>query len=86
MKKIDNKYIRRIVYSIQFLMSIVLLSTMYFIRFVPMKYMMIVGIILIALMVGEYFLIFYKKQGSKRSLLTQFLSLVLSCLMVDASF
>lgn len=68
MKKIDNKYIRRIVYSIQFLMSIVLLSTMYFIRFVPMKYMMIVGIILIALMVGEYFLIFYKKQGSKRSL------------------
>lgn len=86
MKKIDNKYIRRIVYSIQFLMSIVLLSTMYFIRFVPMKYMMIVGIILIALMVGEYFLIFYKKQGSKRSLLTQFLSLVLSCLMVVASF
>ena len=86
MKKIDNKYIRRIVYSIQFLMSIVLLSTMYFIRFVPMKYMMIVGIILIALMVGEYFLIFYKKQGSKRSLLTQFLSLVLSCLMAVASF
>ena len=67
-------------------MSIVLLSTMYFIRFVPMKYMMIVGVILIALMVGEYFLIFYKKQGSKRSLLTQFLSLVLSCLMVVASF
>ena len=86
MKKIDNKYIRRIVYSIQFLMSIVLLSTMYFIQFVPMKYLIATAVVLVILMVGEYFLIFYKKKGSKRSLLTQFLSLLLSCLMAVGSF
>ena len=82
MKKVDNKYLRRIVYSIQFLMSIVLVSTMYFIQFVPIKYLIITAVILIVLMIGEYFLIFYKKKGSKRSLLTQFLSLVLSCFMI----
>ncbi len=86
MKKIDNKYLRRIVYSIQFLMSIVLLSTMYFIQFVPMKYLIVTAVVLVILMVGEYFLIFYKKKGSKRSLLTQFLSLLLSCLMAVGSF
>lgn len=86
MKKIDNKYLRRIVYSIQFLMSIVLLSTMYFIQFVPMKYLIATAVVLVILMVGEYFLIFYKKKGSKRSLLTQFLSLLLSCLMAVGSF
>ena len=56
MKKIDNKYLRRIVYSIQFLMSIVLLSTMYFIQFVPMKYLIATAVVLVILMVGEYFL------------------------------
>lgn len=86
MKKLDNKYIRRIVYSIQFLMSIVILSTMYFISFVPMKYIIITAVILIALMIGEYFLIFYKKKGSKRSLLTQLLSLLLSSVMAVGSF
>ena len=86
MKKVDNKYLRRIVYSIQFLMSIVLVSTMYFIQFVPIKYLIITAVILIVLMIGEYFLIFYKKKGSKRSLLTQFLSLVLSCFMIVGSF
>ena len=59
MKKIDNKYLRRIVYSIQFLMSIVLLSTKYFIQFVPMKYLIATAVALVILMVGEYFLIFY---------------------------
>lgn len=53
MKKIDNKYLRRIVYSIQFLMSIVLLSTMYFIQFVPMKYLIATAVVLVILMVGE---------------------------------
>lgn len=86
MKKLDNKYVRRIVYCIQFLMSIVLLSTMYFIQFIPIKYIIGVGIVLVILMIGEYFLIFYKKKGSKRSLLTQFLSLILSCLMIISSF
>ncbi|UTY38348.1 hypothetical protein NMU03_11795 [Allocoprobacillus halotolerans] len=62
MQKIDNKYLRRIVYSIQFLMSIVLLATMYFIQFVPMKYFISAVVVLLVFMVGEYFLIFYKKK------------------------
>ncbi len=86
MQKIDNKYLRRIVYSIQFLMSIVLLATMYFIQFVPMKYFISAVVVLLVFMVGEYFLIFYKKKGSKRSLLTQLLSLLLSCFMAVGSF
>lgn len=86
MKTLDNKYIRRVVYSIQLIMSILLVLTAYLIQLVPMKYLIIGGVFLLLLLVGEYFLIFYKKVGSKRSLITQLLSLLLSCFLALGSF
>lgn len=86
MKAFDNQYLRRIVYVIQILMSIVLMAVMYSANLIPIMYMIIIGIILLLMLIGEYFLIFYKKKKSKRSLITQLMSLSLSCLLLFSSF
>ncbi|MEG0365624.1 MAG: LCP family protein [Coprobacillus sp.] len=86
MKRFNNKLLRKIVYIIQTLMTLAFLAMTYSIKFIPMKYILIVGVILVALLIGEYFLIFYKKEKSKRSYITQGLSVVLSVLLTVGSF
>lgn len=75
-----------IIYIIQLIVSIIFMYMLYMINLVPTNYLMILGIILCALIVGEYFLIFYKKSKSKRSIITQILSFLLSCAMAVGSF
>lgn len=86
MKTFDNKYLKRIVFSIQVMTMIICMIMAYNVQLIPMKYLIIVGIIFGTLIIGEYFLIFYKKEKSKRSLITQILSLLLSCFLVVGSF
>ncbi|WP_050638575.1 LCP family protein [Candidatus Stoquefichus sp. SB1] len=86
MKAFDNKYLKRIVFSIQLVSLLVLLSVAYTVQLIPVKYLIIVSIVLILLLVGEYFFIFYKKPRSKRSLITQIMSVLLSCVMVVGAF
>ncbi|MFR2504957.1 MAG: LytR family transcriptional regulator, partial [Coprobacillus cateniformis] len=77
MKAFDNKYLKRIVFSIQMISMILLIVMAYSVQLIPMKYLIGVGVFFVALLVGEYFLIFYKKEKSKRSLITQILSIIL---------
>lgn len=86
MKAFDNNYLKRIVLAIQIITMIIFMVMVYNVQIIPMKYLMIAGVIFLALTIGEYFLIFYKKEKSKRSLITQILSLVLSCFMIVGSF
>lgn len=74
------------IYLIQIIISVLLVYTLYTVKFIPMNYLMGLSAILFILLIGEYFLIFYKKPKSKRSLLTQILSLILSCVMLVGSF
>ena len=86
MKAFDNKYLKRIVFSIQMISMILLIVMAYSVQLIPMKYLIGVGVFFVALLVGEYFLIFYKKEKSKRSLITQILSIILSCGLMVGSF
>ncbi|MEG0276619.1 MAG: LCP family protein [Coprobacillus sp.] len=86
MQKIKNQKLRVIVYILQIIMSVVFIGVAYSIKFIPMKYMLVIGAIFLGLLIGEYFLIFYKKEKSKRSYITQGLSLVLSIILVVGSF
>lgn len=86
MKAFDNKYLKRIVFSIQFISMLLIMIVAYTIQFIPMKYLIYVGIFFVLLLIGEYFLIFYKKERSKRSLITQIISMMLSCTMVVGAF
>lgn len=86
MKAFDNKYLKRIVFSIQFITMITLMVLAYSIQIIPMKYLIIAGIVLLLILIAEYFLIFYKKERSKRSLITQILSMILSCILIIGSF
>ena len=60
MKAFDNKYLKRIVFSIQMISMILLIVMAYSVQLIPMKYLIGVGVFFVALLVGEYFLIFYK--------------------------
>ena len=62
MKAFDNKYLKRIVFSIQMISMILLIVMAYSVQLIPMKYLIGVGVFFVALLVGEYFLIFYKKE------------------------
>lgn len=86
MKAFGNKYLRRIVFGIQTITTILLMIMAYSVQLIPMKYLSITGIGLLLILVGEYFLIFTKKEKSKRSLITQVLSILLSCVMIIGSF
>lgn len=65
MKAFDNKYLKRIVFSIQMISMILLIVMAYSVQLIPMKYLIGVGVFFVALLVGEYFLIFYKKEKAK---------------------
>ena len=82
----DNKYIKRIVFAISLIMSIILMIMMVNAKILPYIYMISIGIVLFIMLIGEYFLIFTCKPKSKRSLITQILSLILSCVMIVGSF
>lgn len=82
----DNKYIKRIVFAISLIMSIILMIMMVNAKILPYIYMISIGIVLFIMLIGEYFLIFTRKPKSKRSLITQILSLILSCVMIVGSF
>lgn len=86
MKAFDNKYLKRIVFSIQLISMMLIMIVAYTIQLIPMKYLIYVGILFVLLLIGEYFLIFYKKERSKRSLITQIISMILSCTMVVGAF
>lgn len=81
-----NKMMNIIVYVVRFLTSILFLGVLWMMGSIPMKYLYVIGGILLVLFIGEYFLIFYKKENSKRSLITKILSLILSIVMIIASF
>jgi len=86
MKTKLEKAINWIVYMIQLITSVLLMYILYTVQFIPTNYLIGLGVFLLVLLIGEYFLIFYKKPKSKRSLLTQILSLMLSCVMVLGSY
>lgn len=86
MKTKLEKSINWSVYIFQLITSIILLYMLYTIKFIPVNYIIIGGVVLLSLLIGEYFLIFYKKPKSKRSIMTQVLSFVLSCIMIVGSF
>lgn len=86
MKVFGNKYLRRIVYSIQIISMLLLMIMAFNIQLIPIKYLIYIGIVFIGILIGEYFLIFIKKESSKRSLITQILSIILSCVMIVGSF
>lgn len=75
-----------IVYLIQIIASGLLIWVLYSIGSIPMKYIYIIVAVLVLLMIGEYFLIFYKKPKSKRSVITKILSVLLSIIMVVCSY
>lgn len=80
-----EKIINIVVYLIQVITSIIVLWTMYVIGSIPLRYIVIAGVVLSLILVGEYFLIFYKKPKSKRSIITQVVSLLLSIVLIIGS-
>lgn len=84
-KKIFN-VVKWLVYAIQFMCSIAFVYLLYSIELVPMNYIIILGVVLGLLFIGEYFLIFCKKPKNKRSVITQLLSLVLSGILIVGCF
>lgn len=85
MKSKLEKTMNVIIYLIQAVMSIIFIYFLYTIEFVPMNYIMILGIIFLVCLIGEYFLIFYKKPKSKRSIITQVISVFLSIAFLVSS-
>ncbi|MDE6952299.1 MAG: LCP family protein [Erysipelotrichales bacterium] len=73
------------VYLLQIIASIVFIYMLYTIHFIPMNYIIILAVVLCLLSIGEYFLIFYKKQKSKRSIITQIMSVFLSVVCIVGS-
>lgn len=71
-----------IVFAVQLGSSAALVTLLYITKFVPTNYVIAAGVVLAALLIGESFLIFYKKSKAKRSLITQIISLLLSIIMI----
>lgn len=86
MHRFNNEKLRKIVYIIQIIMTFLFVGIAYSIHFIPLKYILMIGAILFGLLLGEYFLIFYKKEKSKRSYITQVLSFLLSIVLAMGSF
>lgn len=85
MENKTEKIIKIVIYSLQIVMSCVFAYLIYETQFIPMDYMIGGSVALIGLLIGEYFLIFYKKSKSKRSIITQVLSVILSVLLIVGS-
>ena len=76
-----------IIYILQIIASIALVYTIFKVQFIPQKYILILSALLLLALIIEYFLIFYKKPKSKRSIFTQFVSIVLSgCMFVGCMY
>lgn len=75
-----------IVYIIQAIATILFVFVLFYIGSIPKEYIYIVAAVLTGLFIGEYFLIFYKKPGSKRSLITKMLGMILSFVLVLGSY
>ena len=58
MKVFDNKYLRRIVISIQFITMVLLMVMAYNVQFIPMTYLIGIGVAFLVVLIVEYFLIF----------------------------
>lgn len=86
MRLFDNKALRIVVFMIQIITSILLVGTAYWIDVFPDNYLMIATGVLILLALISMKLIFHKKEKSKRSLLMQIISILLSCAMLVGSF
>lgn len=86
MKAFENTYVKRVAYSIQFLSAILFMFMIYTIQLVPMKYVIIVGVVLLMILAGEFFLIFYNKEKKIRSLITQIIAILLSGVLAMGSF
>lgn len=86
MKTVLENRCNKIIYTIQIIASILLIYMLYTIQFIPVNYLLMLFLILLLLVVGEYFLIFYKAPKSKRSIITQIMSVILSLVLVVASF
>ena len=70
---------------VQIVVSGLFIYTCYNVALIPQSYIILGTLFLSGLIVGEYFLIFYKKEKSKRSLITQLLSIVLSGVLLMGS-
>lgn len=86
MKIFENKHFKRIIFLISFIMACILMFMVYQVQLIPDMYMIIIGVILLLMLVGEYFLIFAKNASRKRTLIGQILSLFLSCVLMLGSF
>lgn len=84
-KKFDKRT-NIFVYGIQVVVSILLIGILFKIGSIPTLYIGIAAGVLGFLLLVEYFLIFTKKPNSKRSVVTKIMSLILSIVMVVASF
>ena len=81
-----EKNLNKIIYIIQIIASVILIYISYNNGSIPNNYVLYAAIICVLLLIGEYFLIFYyKKSKSKRSIITQILSVLLSIVMFVAS-
>lgn len=81
-----NKWLKRIVYMILLVSLAVFIAFIYMLKLMPQKYLygIIMAGVVIAILGG--YLIFYKKPRSKRSVITQLMSMMLSCVLIIASF
>lgn len=86
MREFCHKYLKVIIYALQWIMTAIFLYLIYWLGMLPVKYIVTSIVVLLVLLIGEYFLIFYKKPKSKRSMITQILSLIISCVLVIGSF
>ena len=84
--RIFDKRTNVLVYGIQVVVSILFIGVLIMLGSIPMLYIGIASAFLALLLLVEYFLIFTKKKNSKRSVLTKIISLLLSIVMVVASF
>lgn len=85
MKTRTEKIINGVIFIIQIIASFIMLYIFYDIKFIPMNYFIGLAVVLVGMLIGEYFLIFNKKPKSKRSIITQAFSVILSVFMIIAS-
>jgi LCP family protein required for cell wall assembly len=84
-KSRKEKITNRIVYALQILSSIIFCGILIYIQSIPTEYVIIAASILALLLIGEYFLIFYREPKSKRSIITQVISVLLSIVLILGS-
>lgn len=86
MKAFENTYVKRVVFSIQLLSIILFMFMIYTIQLLPQKYVITIGGISLVILIVEYFLIFRNKDKKIRSLITQIIAIILSCVLSIGSF